>query len=250
MASALPAALRSEVLKARTTPTALGLAAATVGLSVLAVLLHAVGLPASELSTHANQQRVLVEAGENIGAVFAALLGALAMTAEFRHGTIRPTFLSTPRRTTVVTAKALLSLAGGAMFGLLATATSSLAGAIAFSSRGLASHLDGTDYLRAIVGGTAAASLWALIGLAVGAIVRNQVGATAGLFVWLLIVENLLVDGAPSVSKVLPGSLGQALAGQRTGTLHAAVGASLLLIAYAAVALALATRLTVRRDVT
>ena len=56
--------------------------------------------------------------GEFLGALFAALLGALSITTEIRHGTIRPTFLFTPRRGRVLWAKVWASVLIGAGFGL------------------------------------------------------------------------------------------------------------------------------------
>lgn len=93
-----------------------------IGLVLLAVLLHGFGLPARDLAETPNQMRVLV-VGESVGAVFAALLGAMSMTAEIRHGTIRPTFLGTPKRDHVLIAKTVLNALIGLAFGLAATAT-------------------------------------------------------------------------------------------------------------------------------
>ena len=50
----------------------------------------------------------------NIGYIFPILLGVLLVTGEFRHGTLIPTFLATPRRGTVLLAKLTVgSLAWG-----------------------------------------------------------------------------------------------------------------------------------------
>ena len=44
----------------------------------------------------------------------------MAITSEFRHGTIRPTFVVTPHRTRVIAAKVIASLLMGVLFGLAA----------------------------------------------------------------------------------------------------------------------------------
>lgn len=111
------ALVRSELLKQRTTWTPLSLFAAMVGLVLLAVLLHAFGLPAGRLGDPRLQLMVLGR-GEFLGVLFAALLGALSITAEIRHGTIRPTFLFSPRRVRVVAAKVSVGATIGAGFGL------------------------------------------------------------------------------------------------------------------------------------
>ena len=50
----------------------------------------------------------------------------MAMTSEFRHGTIRATFLFTPARTRVVAAKALASFLVGIGFGALGAGSRSV----------------------------------------------------------------------------------------------------------------------------
>lgn len=83
------AALRSELVKQHTTKTALGLLGAMIGLVLASVLLHGFGFSTHQLSLRSNQRRVFVEAGESLGAVGGGLIGAMSITAEIRHGTIR-----------------------------------------------------------------------------------------------------------------------------------------------------------------
>ena len=91
------AVLRSELLKQRTTRTILQLPLWMIGLVALVVLLHVFSLNVTTLVSRDGQLKVLGW-GTSVGALFAALLGALSITTEIRHGTIRPTFLATPRR--------------------------------------------------------------------------------------------------------------------------------------------------------
>jgi ABC-type transport system involved in multi-copper enzyme maturation permease subunit len=242
------AELRAEFRKLRTTKTSLGLVGAMVGLVVVSVTLHGLGLPARDLATRSNQLRVFVEAGESLGAVFAGLLGAMSITGEIRHGTIRPTLLGTPQRGRVIAAKAVTTMTTGLLFGLLASGVAAGVGAVILSGRGATIRLDGGDYALLVAGGAAAAALWAVIGLGIGALVRNQVAAIVFIFVWVQIVENLLVDSAPSVSRFMPGTLGQAITGQRIGTLHTPALGALLLAGYAAVVVAAGWRTTRQRD--
>jgi ABC-2 type transport system permease protein len=243
------AELRSELLKQRSTGTALGLAAALLGLVALAVVLHGVGLPAADLAERDNQLMVFGR-GEFMGALFAALLGAMSMTGEVRHGTIRPTFLVSPRRDRVVAAKAGVSMLIGASFGLAASALAAGIGTAVLRARGIDVHLDGGDYALLVAGGMAASALWAPIGVGIGAAVRDQVPALVGISAWLLFVEGLFGENLADVSRFAPGTLGMAVSGQEPDTLLAP-GLSLLLLALYAAAAALAgSLLTVRRDVT
>lgn len=242
------AALRAEWLKLVTTKTTLGLFGAMIGLVVLSVSLHGFGFSTAALSVRSNQLRVFVEAGEGLGAVFGGLIGAMSFTAEVRHGTIRPTLLATPQRGRVIAAKAAISLLTGAAFGLLATGLAAVLGSAVLSARGVTMHLDGGAYALLLAGGAAAAALWAAIGVGLGAILRNQVTAIVAIFVWIEIIENLLVNGAPAVSKFMPATLGQAITGDRIGTIHAPALGALLLAVYAAVAVATGVVVTARRD--
>ena len=243
------AQLRSEFAKLRSTRTILGLSAAMLGLVLLVTLLHAFSLSTTDLASRSGQVRVLVEGGELVGALFAGLLGAMSLTGEFRHGTIRPTFLVTPRRGRVIAAKTVASTLTGFVLGLMATALAAAAGTLALAARGVTVQLDSGNYVVLLVGGAAAASLWAVIGLGLGAIVRNQVAAIVGLCEWLLFIEDLLVDSLPGVSRYAPGVLGRAITGQHTGTLHTPALAALLLVLYAAAAAAAGWPAITRRDV-
>jgi hypothetical protein len=137
----------------------------------------------------------------------------------------------------VIAAKAATSVA--TVFRLLASARATTVGAIVMSACGMTLHVQASDYARLIAGGAAAAALWAVMGVSVGALVRNQVAAIADIFVWLQIVENILADSASAVSRCLPGALGQALAAPRSGLLHSAALALLLLVAVLALVIAL-----------
>jgi ABC-type transport system involved in multi-copper enzyme maturation permease subunit len=240
--------VRAEFLKQRTTKTLLGLLGAMIGLVLLSIMLHGFGLATRDVADRSRQLRILVESGESLGAVFAGLLGAMSVTGEVRHGTIRPTFLTTPQRGRVVAAKALTSMLSGLLFGLIATGIASALGTAVLSGRGVTIHLDGGDYALLLAGGAAAAALWAVIGLGVGALLRNQVAAIVGIFVWVQIVENLLVDSAPAVSRFMPGALGQAITGQRTGTVRSPALGALLLVLYAAAVVGIGSLVTTRRD--
>ena len=244
--------LRSELLKQRTTRTNLGLFLAMIALIAAVVLLHMVSLPAQALTGREGQLKVL-GLGTTFGMIFASLLGALSITNEIRHGLIRPTFLATPKRARVIAAKAVASLIGGAGFGLFAEAIAIGVGVSGLTARSISIAPNAGDFAQLLIGGAAAAALLATIGVGVGAIVRNQVGAAIGLVVWLLFAEMTLIGSVPSIGKFLPGATAAALAGamlEQTSTylLAPAVG-GLLIALYAAVAFGAGSIATARRDV-
>ncbi len=243
--------LRAEILKQRSTRTTLGLFLAMLAVILVAMLLHGIGLAADVLSPRHNQLMV-VGVGEKLGVLFAALVGAVSITAEYRHGTIRPTLLATPRRGRVVAAKIAASLLIGAAFGLAGSGLAAGVGSALLRGRGIAIGLDGGDYALLLVGGAVAGALWAVIGVGVGAIVRNQVPTLIGLCAWLLFVESLLVEGNSSVIEVGrfgPGAAAAAITGQGAEALLAPAVGLLVLALYATTAAVAGWLATARRDV-
>ena len=244
----MTAELRAELLKQRSIPTTFALLAGLLGLVLLAVVSHGIGLSAATLAS-ADNQLMLFGRGEFLAALFAALLGAMSFTAEIRHGTIRPTFLVDPSRSRVVTAKVVVSALIGAGFGLAASALAAAVGAGVLGARGIEIQLDAADYALLIGGGAAASALWAAIGVGVGAIVRDQVPALIGIAAWLLFVEGLFGENLVDISKFAPGTLGMAVSGQEPDTLLAPGTSLLLLSLYASVAAAAGSIATTRQDV-
>jgi ABC-2 type transport system permease protein len=245
------AQLRAELLRQRSTGAVLGLLAAAAALVLLTILLHALGLAAQTLASRDRQIDILGR-GELLGSLFAALLGAVSITTDYRHGTIRPTFLVMPRRGRVLAAKVTVSMLLGAVLALLAAGLAAAVGTGALQARGIEVHLDAGDYLLLVGGSTMAGLLWAVIGVGVGALVRRQVPTTVGLCAWLLFVEGLLVGdvaGVAQVGRFGPGAAAAAMTGQDPATLVSpGVGAALLAL-YAAAAAVAGLLATTRRDV-
>lgn len=238
--------LRSELLKQRSTQTTLYLFLAMFGLVALAVTMHVLALGAEDLSTRTHQLEVF-QVGTRAGMLFAGLAGAIAVTAEIRYGTIRPTFLVTPRRGPVLAAKLAIGTLVGFVLGLLAELLMAADAAVAYAARGIDNELTGGDYLQLLAGGAAAAALWAAAGVGIGALVRNQVAVLVGLCAWMFLVESVSESFVPDFGRLLPGGAGLALAGN-SDDLSAAVGA-LLLILYAAGSSAAGWLVTLRRDI-
>jgi ABC-2 type transport system permease protein len=241
------AQVRAELLKHRSTFTNLGLLLAMLGLVLLAVLLHGLTLPADRLESTSDQVEVF-RFGSLLGALFAGLVGALSITGEIRHGTIRPTFLMTPRRGRVLAAKAVAGALVGIVFGLVAIGVAVGVGSAALAARGIPITLERSDYALMPTGGIAAAALWAPLGLGLGALLRNQVATLVAIFVWPFFVENLLIDFVPGAGKFAPGAAAAAITGLDPDRLLAPALGALLLALYAAAAAAAGTVATLRRD--
>lgn len=240
--------LRSELFKLRTTRTSLWIALFLVGLVVLVVLVSGLVQDGSQLAERKQQFQLL--ANGSIAAAFAALIGVLSMTTEFRHGTIKPTLLATPDRRQVLAAKLLASTIAGVALGILGVALSFGLGHLTMSVRGIPSVLDGRDVALVLGGSVAASALWGALGAGIGAAIRNQVGAIVALLVWTLILENILFGLVPSVGRYLPGQAGNALVQVEVPHMLGVLPGALVLAGYVAVAAAFAAVVTARRDVT
>ena len=185
--------------------------------------------------------------------VLLLILGIIGMTQEYRHRTATPTFLVTPRRGRVVAAKLLAYALAAVPIGLLVIATNVLVVEIYAGARGAAPSLTG-DNLRVLAGAWAALVIYAVIGVGIGALLRNQVGAIVGALVYLFVVEGIVIRAIPAIAPLftwLPGGALQALTAtlDATDLLDPWQGA-LLLIGYGLVAAVLGTLFAVRRDIT
>lgn len=245
------AQLRSELRKMRTTRTNLGLMLGLIALILFGVIAGAFSSEA-DLSSLANQ-RELVGNGA-FAAVFAAMIGVMAMTSEFRHGTIRATFVFTPARTLVVAAKVAASFLAGIAFGALGSAVALGTGVGMIRARGYDVLIDSADVRKLLLGTILMSALWSALGVGFGALVRNQVLAIVGLFAWVFVVEILIFQYLPGVGRYAPGAAGTALTGDTVGDssvhlLSAPVGGALL-TAYACLFALVGAFAIGRRDVT
>lgn len=238
---------RAELLKIRSTRTTIGLALGMVALVLLFVALNGLLTTVSEISS-VDDQRSMFAIGSFSG-VFSALAGILLVTSEFRFGTIRPTFLFTPRRNRVTGAKAAAAFAGGFAFGVVGAGIALGVGSVILAARGISLSLDGGDYALLVLGTVAGAALWGAIGVGLGAVVRNQVGAIIGLLAWGFVVENLLFALAPTVGRLTPGQAQNGLMGQTDPHTLGPFPAAAVMIAWTIVVGIAGALLTARRDV-
>jgi ABC-type transport system involved in multi-copper enzyme maturation permease subunit len=238
---------RAELLKIRSTRTTAGVFLGMIGIVLLFSLLTGLLSKAPNLVTTADQ-RNLFGVGAFAG-VFSALAGIMAVTSEYRYGTIRPTFLFTPKRARVLEAKVAAGVLAGALFGLVAAGVGLATGYACLAGRGIDFALDGRQTTLLLLSTVAGAALWGGIGLGVGAAVRSQVGAIIGLLAWGFVAENLIFGFLPGLGRFGPVHAQDGLIEFTTAHLLGPAAGGLVLFAWAAALSVLGTAVAIRRDV-
>jgi ABC-2 type transport system permease protein len=234
-------------LKIRSTRTTAGLVLGMVGIIVLFSLLTGLLTKEPDLLT-TDDQRGLLAVGSFAG-VFAALAGIMLVTSEYRYGTIRPTFLFTPRRSRVLAAKVAAGVLAGLAFGIVGAALGFGIGYACLAGRGVDFALTDRQTTLLLFGTVAGTGLWGGIGVALGAILRSQVAAIIGLLAWGFVAENLLFAFLPGVGRFAPVHAQDALMGLATAHLLSATPGALVLVAWAAALSLAGATLVARRDV-
>jgi ABC-type transport system involved in multi-copper enzyme maturation permease subunit len=205
------------------------------------------GLPA--VGDPAFEQVALAQATN--ATVLFLILGIIGMTQEYRHRTATPTFLTTPRRWQVVVAKLVAYALVAVPFALVLLVVNVVVVGLYAGARGAAPALTG-DNLEVLGTSGLALVIYALMGVGIGALLRNQVGAIVGGLVYLFVVEPVIrsIPATSGAYKWMPGGGLEAMTATFRGPdLLGAWQGGLLLVGYGLLAALLGTLLAVRRDV-
>ncbi len=208
-------------------------------------------LSGANLHDPAVQSRAMAHVG--LAAMFSLIFGILAVAGEYRHGTITDTFLSFPGRGRVFAAKLAVYGLAGAAAGLVSSAAALAATAAWWAARGGAFHLSAASTWQTLAGGVAVNCAFALIGVGLGALIRNVAGAVALALAWIALIEGITGQLIGSgLARWLPFYASEALgrAAITATRLLPQWGGGLVLLGYAAVFAAAAALVTLRRDVT
>lgn len=250
------ALLDAELLKLRSTRATALLVLATLVLAVLTVATTVPGVLEENSPLSLDDPGLLaMVVGSGFGApqVLMTLLGVLAFTQEFRYGTVTSTYLGEPRRARVFVAKGLsLALASVVITTLTLAVTMTLGIALIRSQDGDVTLA--AQFWQTVAAGFVVMAAYGVAGVAIGALVPNQIAAVVGVLIWMLAVEQMVIPQFPEVGRWMPFGAAASLLqlGPSFGFdgvfLSAPVG-GLLLAGYTAAAAALALVVTPRRDV-
>jgi ABC-2 type transport system permease protein len=221
----MTALIRGELIKTVSTRTLLGYAVIGVALAIANIVI--VTQFSGDLDTVSDKQEAI--AGLPIIVLLFGLVGA---TGEYRHRTAAPAALAAGRdRALLLLARAGAYAVTGLAVGALMVAVALVLGLPVLAAHpgpGLGSH----DVALVAGGSLIAAALSAIMGVAVGALVRNQVAGVVGALILAFVVSPLIATIDETAVEFTPFGAAFALAGDpQAGTLSWGEDA-LLLVAW------------------
>lgn len=240
--------IRTEFLKLRTIRSPWLLLAVGVPLVVAGVsgmVISKGGVP-----TRAMQSNAVAHVG--LASILTLVFGILAVAGEYRHKTITDTYMSTPGRTEPLVAKLVVYT----LIGAISAAIWSVAGLLAeigwWAGKGASFSWSDSGMWTTIGGAIGWNAAFAAIGVGLGALVRNLVGAVALALAWIALIEGILSQLLGSLGRWLPFNAGRALgvsAADTSSDLLSRWAGGVVLVLYALAFTIAAVTTTVRRDV-
>jgi hypothetical protein len=199
-------------------------------------------------------QRLLFAVAGGAAKSLVAVLAAIGLTGEFRHRTVTATFLTTPHRGRVVAAKLVTYALVGVGYGLVCLGVVAAIALPWLSTRDIHVPLTGNGIPATAVGVIAAVAVFAVLGVGLGALLREQVATVVALLIYLFVAEPIVtrIPALNAWTMYLPGPAASALTQVTLDDqdfLHPWQG-GLALAAYGIAFAVAGTLLAVRRDVT
>jgi hypothetical protein len=232
--------INGELIKVRTTRTALGFGAASVLLVLALVLL--VSLTSDPISVDEKRDAL------NVGGVLSVpllIFGIVGATGEYRHRTIAPAVLIAPGRARLTVARLVAYVMTALLVGVAMVVVALVVG---LPLLGGGEDLAGSDIVAVAGGGLLVATLTTALGVGIGVLVKNQVAGVVGALIWLFILSPALqlIDDDLYTYTTLPAAGAAGHGGNETLAFGTAV---IVLAVWAAVFFAAGLLLERRRDV-
>jgi ABC-2 type transport system permease protein len=201
----MTAQLHAELLKLRTTRTFIALVAVTALTSLTIVTLIC-------LLTEPPRESVVTDVyTADTSSLFILVLAVVGITGEWRHRTIAGALLAAGDRVRFLAAKTIAYAAAGLLLSLAVSVSIALLGSVLLTVRDL--PLPGLGEIAVQIGrNMLVAALLGALGVAVGALARNQVVAIVGALVLSFAIEPAVLALAPHVGRfgpfvALPGAV-------------------------------------------
>jgi ABC-2 type transport system permease protein len=242
--------VRSEWIKLRTVQSSIVLVLLALAVPFVFAVLIGIVVPIDDQTFATLPDRfALATAGIGTSQLLLAVLGVLVYGQELRSGSIRVTYAVEPRRGRVHLAKAGVAGFAALLVGVVTVVPSFLVATAIFGLRG--GDIGPSDHgvPAALAGAIVVGVGHSLIGVALGALLRQPAGPIVLVILWPQLVEGILVAAVPSVGRYLPFRAGQALASvPGTGRVLPALGGGAIYLATIAALLAVAGWVVARRD--
>lgn len=245
--------IRAEFLKLRTTQVWFWLLLGAIALSALTII----GPLASD-DVHNGPQVANMFAAASFAYIVLFVLGVLGVTTEFRYQTITATVLQTPNRWTIMSAKMITYALVGIAFAALCLGVQLAMAVPWLDAKGVDYSLTSDHIPRALVGVFVVLALFGIVGLGIGAMLRNQiVTVTVGL-IFLVVLQGIISE-IPGVKRAYPylpegaiRSIVENNADNSLKDLHilAPAGGVVVLLLWAIVPAIIGASYTMNRDIT
>jgi ABC-2 type transport system permease protein len=236
----MSALVRGELIKTVTTRTLLGYAALGVALAIANVLIMTLS---KDLVTVTDKQEAI--AGLPMLLILFGLVGA---AGEYRHRTAAPAALAAGgSRGRLLLARAGAYAMTGLALGALTTAASLALGLPLLRAEG-GPGLGSGEITAVAAGSIGGAALCAIMGVAAGALVRNQVAGVVGALILMFVATPLLVIASDTAAELSPFGAAVVLAGDPNAMTLSWGGAALVLAAWTVPLLIAAIVVERRRD--
>ena len=149
----------------------------------------------------------------------------------------------------MIGAKSIASAITGLVLGLAAVVLTFAITLVWMQIEDVERALTGSDLLEMAAGIAGATLLWGVIGVGVGAVIRNQVGAIVSTIVWSLLPAPLLQNLYPEVGRFTPSAASDAFSGSSDSDLLSPPVGGLVLVLWALAFVVVGAVVTARRDV-
>ncbi|MGW1510016.1 ABC transporter permease [Streptomyces sp. NPDC002394] len=123
-----------------------------------------------------------------------AAMGVVAVVGEYGSGLIRTTFTAVPARGALMAAKVLVLTVVQVLFGAVVAGGSFWSTQAVLSTRGIGLPITHPGALRIVVASALLAPVCAVVGMAVGALLRKSAVSIVGAFVLLLLLPAVLTE--------------------------------------------------------
>jgi ABC-type transport system involved in multi-copper enzyme maturation permease subunit len=207
--------LRGELRKLTTTKLPWGFLAVLIVIAGLNAAIVGFGTDTDGskafVATAADQQSLLAFAFNAL--LGTALFGAIAAAREYGHGTVVPTFLTSPNRTRAVTAQLAAVLLAGAALALIGQTLMIAAVSVALQATQYAFMVSAGHVIQLLVASSVAGAIGAVLGAGLGMVIRNTGGAVTTAVLVVFLIPPLAVQLVSAAASWIPTALLAVLSG-------------------------------------